>query len=151
MREALSNDLQQLVTMMDEFYVEGGFPLNHRHAAEAFTTLLADQRLGCVWLIQAGAQEVGYVVITLCFSMEYGGLNAFVDDLFVRKPFRGAGLASAALREVQAFCTRRGVRALHVETGRDNAAAQVVYRRVGFTHTDRQLLTVKLASATHEE
>ncbi|MCI0533886.1 MAG: GNAT family N-acetyltransferase [Verrucomicrobiales bacterium] len=151
MRRAKPDDVPQLVTMMDEFYAEGGYPLNQPRAAAAFTALLADDRLGCVFLIQAGDQDVGYVVVTLCFSMEYGGPNAFVDDLFVRRPFRGSGLGTAALLEVRAFCAQRGVRAIHVETGRDNTTAQAVYRRVGFTHTDRELLTLKLANATHEE
>ena len=151
MRRASSNDVQQLVALMDESYAEGDYPLNHRRAAEAFTSLVADDRLGYVWLIQAGAQDVGYVVVTLCYNMEYGGPNAFVDDLFVQSSFRGAGLATAALEEVRAFCANRGVRAIHVETGRDNTAAQAVYRRVGFVHTDRQLLTLRLASPTHEE
>jgi GNAT superfamily N-acetyltransferase len=151
MRRASPSDVQQLVAMMDEFYAEGGYPLNRHRAAEAFAPLLADDRLGYVFFIQAGDVDVGYVVVTLCYSMEYGGPNAFVDDLFVRQAFRGAGLGTAALTEVRALCAKRGVRAIHVETGRDNAAAQAVYRRVGFTHTDRQLLTLRLASATHEE
>ena len=90
-------------------------------------------------------------MVTLCYSMEYGGTNAFVDDLFVRKPFRSAGLGTRAVTDVRAFCAKRGVRAIHVETGRDNAAAQAVYRRVGFAPTDRQILTLRLANATHEE
>ena len=136
--------------MMDEFYVEGGYALNHERATEAFATLLADDRLGYVWFIQANGQDVGYVVLTLCYSMEYGGPNAFVDDLFVRLPFRRAGLGTAALTELRAFCAERGMRAIHVETGRNNSAAQTVYHRVGFTDTDRQLLALKLANPTHE-
>jgi GNAT superfamily N-acetyltransferase len=151
MKQALPSDVQHLVTMMDEFYTEGGYPLNHRRATEAFTKLLADERLGYVWFIQTNGQDVGYMVLTLCFSMEYGGINAYVDDLFVRKPFRGAGLGTAALTEFRAFCSERGIRAVHVETGRDNAAAQAVYRRVGFVHTDRLLLTLRLAKPTHEK
>src|ERR1017187_3523480 len=120
MKRASPSDVPQLVTMMDEFHAEFGYPLNHQHATEAFATLLADDRLGCVWFIQADGQDVGYLVLTLCHSMEYGGLTAFVDDLFVRLPFRRLGLATAALTEVRAFCVQRGVRAIHVETGRDN-------------------------------
>ena len=149
MRKASSEDIQRLVTLMAEFYAEGSYPLNHRRAAEAFTALLADERLGQVWFIQADSQDVGHVVVTLCFSMEYGGLIAFVDDLFVQRAFRRAGLGTAALTEVQAFCAKRGVRAILVETGRDNAAAQAVYRRVGFVNTDRQLLALRLADPTH--
>jgi GNAT superfamily N-acetyltransferase len=149
MRKAWPDDVEQLVALMAEFYAEGGYPLNDRRAAEAFTTLLADERLGQVWFIQADSQTVGHVVVTLCFSMEYGGLIAFVDDLFIQRPFRRMGLGAAALTEVCDFCAKRGVRAILVETGRDNAAAQAVYRRVGFVNTDRQLLALTLADPTH--
>jgi hypothetical protein len=44
------------------------------------------------------------VIITFCFSMEYGGVIAFVDDLFVRPPFRRAGLATAALAQAANSC-----------------------------------------------
>jgi GNAT superfamily N-acetyltransferase len=134
---------------MTEFYAEAAYPLNHRRATEAFSALLAEDHLGQVWLIQTDSQDVGHVVVTLCFSMEYGGLIAFVDDLFVQRAFRGAGLGTAALAQVRAFCAKRGVRAILVETGRDNVAAQALYRRMGFVNTDRQLLALRLADPTH--
>jgi ribosomal protein S18 acetylase RimI-like enzyme len=74
--------------------------------------------------------------------MEFGGRNAFLDDLFIESAFRGAGLGTSALNKVRAFCVENGIRALHLETGRDNAAAQALYRRAGFKVTDRQLLTL---------
>jgi hypothetical protein len=92
MRKASPEDVQQLVTMMEEFYAEGDYPLNHRRATDAFTALLADDRLGYVFFIQSNSQDVGYVVVTLCYSMEYGGLNAFVDDLLSAGHFAVSGL-----------------------------------------------------------
>jgi GNAT superfamily N-acetyltransferase len=149
MRKASRDDVPRLVALMAEFYAEGAYPLNHGRAADAFAALLADERLGHVWLIQSGLEDVGHVVVTLCFSMEYGGLIALLDDLFIQKAFRRAGLGTAALVEVRAFCANLGVRAVHVETGQDNAAAQGLYRRVGFVNTERQLLALRLADATH--
>ena len=149
MRKALPEDMPRLVALMEEFYAEAAYPLNHRRAAQAFTALLSNERLGQVWFIQADSQDVGHVVVTLCFSMEYGGPIAFVDDLFIQRPFRRARLGAAALAEVRAFCAKCGVRALFVETGRDNMAAQALYQRAGFVDTDRQLLMLKLADPTH--
>ena len=104
-----------------------------------------------MWFIQAqDGQKAGYVVLTLCYNMEYGGLSAVVDDLFVRRPFRGAGLGTAALLELRTLCIALGVRGMHVETGKNNVAAQAVYKRAGFIKTDRQLLALSLARATHE-
>jgi len=149
MRNASLADVGQLVDLMAEFYAESDYPLHRQRATEAFTTLLSDDRLGHVWLIQADTQDVGYVVLTLGYSMEYGGRDAFVDDLFVQAAYRGAGLGTAAVAEVRAFCAHLGVRALHLEVGRDNAPAHAVYRRAGFKSTDRQLLTLRLAEPTH--
>jgi ribosomal protein S18 acetylase RimI-like enzyme len=150
MKRATAKDIEQLVALMDEFYAESNFRLNHQRATETFASLLADERMGCVWLLQKNSQAVGYVVATLCYSMEFGGQIAHVDDFFVRAPFRRAGLGSAALAAVRDFCAERGIRAIQVETGRDNVPAQAAYRRAGFTRVDRDLLTLQLAEATHD-
>jgi len=149
MRRASPDDVQELVTMMAEFYSESPYTLNRWRAAEAFTALLGDERLGHVWFIQAGSQDVGYVVITLCHSMTYGGLSAIVDDFFIRPGFRGVGLGKAAMEEVRSFYASGGVRAIHVETGRDNAPALALYRRAGFVDTDLVHRTLVLADPTH--
>lgn len=145
MRPASSKDVPLLVALMTEFYAEAATPLDPARAAQAFAALLGDDRLGKVWLIQAGNEDVGYVVVTFSYSMEFGGRTAFLDDLFIRARFRGVGLGTAALTEVRSFCAGCGARALHLETGRDNAAAHALYRRAGFVITDRQLLTLALA------
>jgi GNAT superfamily N-acetyltransferase len=148
-RKAKPADVPRLVALMAEFYAEGGYGLNQQRATQAFTALLADERLGQAWLIQLESEDAGHVVVTLCFSMEYGATIAFVDDLFVRKRFRRAGLAKAALTEVRAFCTSRGVRAIFVETGPENVAAQAAYRQAGFADTKRSLLALTLDAPTH--
>jgi ribosomal protein S18 acetylase RimI-like enzyme len=84
-------------------------------------------------------------VLTVSFSMEYGGLRGFVDDFYVAPQYRRRGLGHAALEEVTRACRRRGVRALLVETGPDNKAALSAYRSVGFEDSGRCLLTLPLA------
>lgn len=56
LRRALAADVKRLVTMMEEFYAEAAYPLNRQRAAEAFARLLADERLGRVWFIQASVR-----------------------------------------------------------------------------------------------
>jgi ribosomal protein S18 acetylase RimI-like enzyme len=149
LRRAATEHRELLVDFMAAFYAEAGYTLNRQHASEAFTTILSDRNLGYVWLIQSNSKTVGYLVMTLVFSMEYGGLNAVVEDLFVQAPFRNRGLAKKALAEMRRFCTAREIRAMSVEVGRDNLQAQGVYRRTGFVGTDRQLLTMRLADPRH--
>ena len=142
-------DADTLVELMDEFYAESGYTLDRPHALEAFGALLADDRLGRVWLIRAGAVDAGYVALTFVYSMEFGGPAAIVEDFFVRAPHRNTGLGKAAMATVRAFCAEAGIRAVTIEVGRDNAAAQAVYRSAGFAPVDRQLMTLELADPTH--
>ncbi|MGH9664397.1 MAG: GNAT family N-acetyltransferase [Bryobacteraceae bacterium] len=150
MRRASPNDIPLLVGLMAEFYAEAGYDLNHAHAAGAFAAILGDERLGYVWILTADRQDVGHIVVTLRYAMEYGGLVACLDDLYVAPSWRNKGISTAALLEARNFCERAGIRALTVEVGHNNGPAQTVYRRVGFVEAvDRQLLALALAAPTH--
>ena len=149
MRPATTDDVPKLLDLMADFYAESGYVLDRIHAAEGFTALLADDRLGRVWLIEQGSEAVGDVVVTFVFAMEYGGVTAVVDDFYVRPAFRGAGLGSSALAEARRACAELGMRAMRVEVGLDNAVAQAVYRHIGFEAVDHQLMALPLAGPTH--
>jgi diamine N-acetyltransferase len=143
-------DLARLIALMTEFYAEADFALDPARAAAAFQPLLDGSELGQVWLLRADGTAVGYVALTFCWSLEFGGRCAYVDDLFVRRDFRRHGLGTAAMQRVRAECEAVGVRAIHVEVAHDNDAAQSVYRTAGLNQVDRQLLTLPLAAPTHE-
>ena len=131
-RRATTEDVPALVALMGEFYADGGHPLPAARAARTFERLLASPQLGAVWLVAPGGTPAGFVVLTVAFSMEYGGLRGFVDDLFVAAPYRRQGLASEALEAVE------------------NDTAVRVYRRAGFVENGRLLLTMPLATPVHE-
>ena len=150
MREAVTEDVHTLVELMAEFYEESGYPLDRERAGAAFTALLSDPRLGRVWLVQEAAADVGYVVVTLVYGMEYGGLMAFVDDFFVRPAFRNSGLGKAALEAAMDALSMLAVRAVSVEVAGDNDPALAVYGHAGFEMTDRKLMILALAAPTHE-
>ena len=150
MRPADLGDRERLLDLMAGFYAESGFVLDRPHAEGAFTTLLGDPRLGRVWLIEQDQAVVGYVVVTFVFAMEHGGLQAWVDDLYVEPSARGEGLGTAALAAVRESCAGLGVRALAVEVGHDNAAAQAVYSSAGMVSIDRGLMMASLADPLHE-
>jgi GNAT superfamily N-acetyltransferase len=149
MRKASLVDVQLLVRMMTEFYSDSPYTLNPRRATDAFTALLSDERLGSIWVIQSNSQDVGYLVLTLCHSMTFGGLVAVVDDFFIQAGFRGVGLGKAAMAELRSYCASRGIRAIHVETGSDNAVALAVYRHAGFVEKGHVHLELALADPTH--
>ena len=149
LRRATAEDLGDLLELMQEFYAEAGYWLNLDRARAALLPLLGPGDLGQVWLADCEGQVAGHLVLTFCYSMEYGGRSAFVDDLFVRPHFRNRGVGRMLVGHARATCEGLGVRAMHLEVARSNGPAQAVYRAVGFDGTDRELLTLALASPTH--
>jgi hypothetical protein len=78
-RRATPEDIPWLVDMMAKFYAESGFLLDRDWASASFAALLDDVR-GAAWIGSHHDDPAGYVVLTLRHSMEYGGLDGFIDD-----------------------------------------------------------------------
>jgi ribosomal protein S18 acetylase RimI-like enzyme len=130
---------------MAEYYAEVGYPFDPVAARDCFAAIVRNPALGRVWLIDAGGEAAGYAVLAFGYSLEYRGLDAFVDDLYVVPARRGRGFGQQTLEAVEAAARELGVRALHLEVERENASAQALYRRRGFRDTDRRLMTKMLA------
>jgi GNAT superfamily N-acetyltransferase len=111
LRIATVADSAVLIQLMSEFYAESDYAIDSERAEAAFSELLRDERLGRVWLIEWQSEIAGYVVLTLGYGMEYGGRDAFVDDLFVRPAFRGKGLGKMTLAEERGRRERRTAKA----------------------------------------
>lgn len=134
-------DADELVELMREFYAFDHIAFDEEAARGALRKILGDDRFGVVHLIRVGAESAGYLVLTFGFSLEFHGRDAFVDELYLREPFRGRGIGRASIEFAVEICRREGVVALHLEVERANARAQNLYRRAGFRDHDRYLLT----------
>ena len=141
-RVAALADIPILVELMRDFYAEANYALDATWAAEAFSTVMR----GMAWIALEENKPIGYVVLTFRLSMEFGGSDAFIDDLFVRPEYRRHGAGRAALTAAFDESRRRGVLAMHVETADDNIAAKALYGRFGLQDRKRLLLTARLTS-----
>lgn len=111
-----------------------GHPFDPEMVGRALRPLLAADELGVVWLIMdEGGGPAGYAVVTWGYSLESGGRDALLDEVFVRE--RGRGLGGAALTEILADCRRRGMARVFLETESRNEAVRRFYARHGF-HTE---------------
>jgi GNAT superfamily N-acetyltransferase len=143
-RLATLTDIDVLVRLMQQFAAEEHTELSERSASRSLEAVLDDMRLGQVWMIEQDGHPAGFVVLTVGFSLEFGGLRGFIEDFYVVPQYRRQGLGHAALEEVKQSCRRRGVRVLIVETGPGEAAALSAYRSAGFADSNRTLLTLPL-------
>jgi ribosomal protein S18 acetylase RimI-like enzyme len=141
-REARGEDVDTLVSLMRAYYAEDGYPFHEAEARAALEKLVTDSALGRIWVaFDERKAAVGYVVMTLGYSLEYRGRDAFVDEVFIVPAERGRGLGGEALDLVEKACRLAGVRALHLEVEPEKDGAIELYRRLGFVDHERRLMT----------
>lgn len=146
LRQGTTEDIPVLVELMDEFYAESHFELDRTEATSTFKTLVDHPDFGTVWIFEGDTQAAGYVVLTVRFSMEFGGLVGSIDDLYVRPSERRKGIGNELLHSLLIDCHDRGLEGLDVEVAPDNLAAQALYRRIGLQvrGDERVHMTTKL-------
>jgi len=130
-----------LLEMMEALYLHDEHPFNAAQARRATLALLESPPSGNIWLIRLGEEIIGYLVLTFGFSLEFGGRDALLDELFITEPHRNKGFGKQVLQFVFGYCRKQAIHALHLEvlTGNDTAAA--IYSRFGFQRDDRRLMT----------
>jgi len=143
-RAALPQDTERIVVLMQRYYAEDGYPFDAHAARDAVEGLLARPDFGQLWCVQAGSETVGYFVLTLGYSLEYRGVDAFLDELYLLPAYRGQGIGTRAVACVQDSARALGVRALHLEVEKDKTPAIGLYRRWGFEEHNRFLMTKRL-------
>lgn len=111
--------------------------------------MLRDPSIGRVWLIRLGPEEVGYVILTFSYDIEFGGRQGTVTDLYILEGYRRLGLGSKTFRFLEAACGEFSVEALELQVERKNVAAQAFYRKLGFEPSDRIPLSKRLISPHH--
>ena len=135
------SDLETLIQLMGEFYAYEALSFDESAARSALQLILGNDSYGCVYLIGIDEAIAGYLVITFGFSLEYGGRDAFVDEIYLRAGYRGQGVGTKSLQFAEAVCREQGVKALHLEAERKNTSAQAFYRKAEFVDHNRILFT----------
>ena len=136
-------DAPRLLKLIAAFHAEYGIDRTDEQRETALMPLLEGSPLGAAWLFGPAKAPTGYVIITFGWSMEFGGMEAFVDELFIRPSVRRRGIASEVLSAISGSLRDVGVMALHLEVDREDAATQRLYARAHFTLRDRYCLMTR--------
>lgn len=133
-------DFPEILFMMADFYAFFGYPFDRVAAQKNLRELIENKNIGRLWLIRAGIDTAGYVVLAFGFSFEYKGRDAFIDELYLKEAFRKKGIGKNTMRFVEKQALELGINAVHLEVERDNKAGRRLYNKQGYTG-DRILLT----------
>ncbi|MEX0284042.1 MAG: GNAT family N-acetyltransferase [Paracoccaceae bacterium] len=135
--------LDQIVTLVAAFHEEEGIAQEDDSRRAALTPLLEGSPYGAIYIIGPTRAPIGYVIVTFGWSVEFGGMDGFVDEIYVRPRVRGRGIASEVLLELPKALAGAGLTALHLEVDRENETAQRLYTRTGFRPRDRYMLMTR--------
>jgi diamine N-acetyltransferase len=142
-REATTADEPELLRMM-RFLAEQEPGKIHFDEAAARVTLLKFRSLpafGAIWMICEGSKPIGYIILTIGFSFEFHGHDAFIDELYIDTAHRRRGYGRQAVAFLEKRAREMGVHAVHLEVDRGNDPAFELYRHVGYEDHDRFLMT----------
>ncbi len=138
-RRATPDDVAALLDLQQRFYAAEGYPYDRAKMERGIRELIGNPSLGRLFIADGA-----YLVVTFGFSLEFGGRDAFVDEVYVADDARGQGLGTAALRLAEDACREAGIHALHLEVEHVNARARALYERSGYKAHERHLMTKRL-------
>lgn len=130
-RPATPGDLDLLVALGEEYCEADGHDFDPATVRAGFGPLLTDDRYGIVRVAEVDGVVDGYGVVTWGWSVEIGGLDVVLDEIYTRT--KGHGVGTALVRDLEAECRARGVKRIFLETELENDAARRLYTREGFT------------------
>jgi ribosomal protein S18 acetylase RimI-like enzyme len=134
-------EIELVLPLMREFYSQQEMVFDETVARAGLKNAAANPQLGQVYLISRGQELAGYFVLTFCFSLEFHGKFALLDELYLREPFRRQKFGRAAIEFAQRICRDAGIKALRLEVWTGNHVAQALYKADGFKTEDRFLMT----------
>ncbi|WP_417721702.1 GNAT family N-acetyltransferase [Salipiger sp.] len=129
---ATPDDLPKLIPMVSAFHVEQQYETDEDHVVAALMPLLDGSPYGAIWLIGPRRSPVGYLAVTFGWSIEFGGLDAILDELYIRPAVRGRGMGGEAIDGIAKALREGGVRALHLEADRSDEPLKRFYKRAKF-------------------
>lgn len=145
-RGATMDDLDQVLSLMAGLYEHEHVVLDAR-VKSGVQLLLKNPVAGRVFLIEEGVQVVGYAVLTILFSLEFGGPCGFLDEFFILPEFRGKGYGREALNHFMQSAKQEGLSAVRLEVDRANSVARKLYDSAGFKAANRDFMTARLTEA----
>lgn len=106
-------------------------------------TLLKHKEKGTIFVMEVGKEVIGYAILINFWSNEYGGNIVYIDELFIRKEWRGKGVATKFIQYLAKKKMNNAV-SLFLEVTPQNKRAEELYKRLGFEVHKNKRMTKEL-------
>jgi ribosomal protein S18 acetylase RimI-like enzyme len=140
-RRATPDELDEVVELLAAQLAEHDIPIARADLAFAAEGILRVPERGFVLLAVDPTGAAGIACVSYSWTVERGGLVAWLDELYVVPSRREHGIGNELLGRVIAAAAEDGCRTVELEVETSHARAEHLYRRHGFTDLPRRRWT----------
>lgn len=105
-----------------------------------FDKLRLTPELGTILVIETDNNIAGYSILINFWSNEFGGNILFIDELYIKKEFRGQGIGTNFIKHLKDTKYNNAV-ALQLHVTPNNPGARKLYESLGFHRHKNDTLT----------
>lgn len=142
-RELVFEDKEEYIKMVSDFYSSDA--VSHKIPEEyferAFQAAIEKNPMIKLYILEQEGNIAGYAAIAVTFTTEGGGNTIWLDELYIKKEYRGHGLG----RELIKFLKEdKSVKRIRLEITPVNERAKKLYISEGFVPCDYSQLICDL-------
>ncbi len=131
---------EAVAKLVADFHAEDGIEQTDEARAAAIMPLLEGSPHGAIYLAGPARAPVGYVALTFGWSLEFGGMDGFVDEIYIRPGVRGRGIGTEILHGLPGQLAQFGLKAVHLEVERSKEKTRALYQKMGFEAREQYVL-----------
>lgn len=131
-RNAEEKDFALYMELAQEFYHSPAVmhPIPAQYMENTFREAMRSDVYIILRIIEVDGEAAGYAILSRSFSPESGSPICWIEELYIRKAYRGHGLGTKFFSSVRKeFPSAR----LRLEVEPENTGAVALYKRLGFT------------------
>lgn len=140
-RRATPDDLDPVVDLLAAQLAEHDIPIDRADLTFAAEGILRVPDRGFILLAVAQEGPVGVACASFSWTVERGGMVAWLDELYVVPDRREHGIGNELLARVIAAAREAGCPAMELEVETSHARAEHLYQRHGFHSLPRRRWT----------
>jgi len=131
------SDRDDVVTLLSRQLTEHEIRLPDASVQKAVDGVLADSRLGFLLVAKDREVPVGVAYVSFIWTLERGGLTAWLEELYVVPERRDGGIGLQMLEAVLERAQHNGCAAVDLEVDITHERAAHLYMRSGFEQLNR--------------
>ncbi len=141
---ALAAEIPQLVELLGILFTqEAELSPDPKKQRRALEIILADSSRARIYVAREANKVIAMAALQFTTSTAEGGKAAWFEDCIVRPEYRRKGVGKALLEHVIEQARAEGARRVMLLTDGDNARAQGLYRKMGFTPSSMLAMRLK--------